>query len=281
MPRLQPDSEQRDAHARAGVFKPLWRPDQSGVPKYQRFATTVLEAIRAGVWNCGERLPAEEELVALTRMSLGTVQRGLRLLADQGLVVRRHGLGSFVAERSLRIAPPVFIEFLNDEGEVLPLYSFVVRREMSGREGPWTKHLKTDARDVMQLDRIFDINGEFRVLSRFYADRVMLGRFWDAPVEELNGANFMSIIEAECKLPITDVSKLMRFAQLGHEICEPLQVPHDTLGLQVVAIGMAARDTCVFYQDLFIPPNQRFLQFPYPHANTAVPAAPRAGWAMR
>lgn len=273
MQRLQRYREQGDSQSHADVFKPLRLPDRSGVPKYQRFANTVLDAIMDGVWPPGGRLPGEEELVQLARMSLGTVQRGLRLLADQGLVVRRHGLGSFVADHPRRIDPPVFCQFTDDDGQVLPLYSSAIQREVLHCKGAWSAYLKADARSVMRLDRIFDINGEFRVLSRFHADLVMLKRLWEAPLQELNGANFMSIIETECRLPITDVAKLMRFERLGPEVCELLRVECGTSGLLVRVIAMAGRDTCIFYQELFIPPNGRLLQFPDHRATAASPAA--------
>lgn len=276
MQRLQRFREHGKSQLHADVFKPLRMPDRSGLPKYQRFANTVLDAIAGGVWPPGERLPGEEKFVELTRMSLGTVQRGLRLLADQGLVVRRHGLGSFVTDHPRRIDPPVFCQFRDDEGQVLPLYSSVIQREMLDCRGPWSEHLKAEARSVMRLDRIFDINGEFRVLSRFHADRVMLNRLWEAPLHELDGANFMSIIEAECRLPITDVTKLMRFQSWGPEICELLREQCGTSGLLVQVIAMAGRDTCIFYQELFIPPNGRVLQFPDHRVTAASPAASAA-----
>lgn len=243
----------------------------------------MVDAIKDGLWTPGDRLPGEEELVELSRMSLGTVQRGLRLLVDQGILVRRQGQGSFVANHSRRIAPPVFCQFLDDEGQVLPLYSSVIQRGMLDRKGPWTAHLRTDARNVMLLDRIFDIDGEFRVLSRFYANRTMLERLWAAPLHDLDGANFISIIETECRLPITEITKLVRFEKLLPEVSDTLHVQAGTCGLLVVVIAMAGRDTCVFYQELFIPPNRRLLQFPDHRvgAATAPAAINGAGRAVR
>src|SRR5438874_848951 len=91
---------------RMEVFDGLRQPDRSGVPKYQRLANALLDGISRGVWRPGDRLPAEEELTELTPYSLGTVQRALRDLADQGLVVRQHGLGSFVAEKPRQLQDP-------------------------------------------------------------------------------------------------------------------------------------------------------------------------------
>jgi DNA-binding GntR family transcriptional regulator len=91
---------------------------------------------------------------------------------------------------------------------------------------------------------------------------VRLGRLWGAPLQELDGANFMSLIQTECKLPITDVKKLVRLEILDGGVAKILQVKRGTPGLLVDVIATAGRDRCVFYQQLFVPPNPRQLQFP-------------------
>jgi GntR family transcriptional regulator len=104
------------------VFAPLQHPDRSGKPKYVRVADTLVDAIRQGVWRPGDRLPAEEELTQLTPYSLGTVQKALKTLVDQGLVRRQHGLGSFVAAPSRELQDPWHCRFLiSDEETVLPV----------------------------------------------------------------------------------------------------------------------------------------------------------------
>lgn len=47
----------------------------------------------------GERLPAERAWAAELGVSRAALREALRLLAERGLVVQRHGAGSFVAER--------------------------------------------------------------------------------------------------------------------------------------------------------------------------------------
>src|SRR3546814_13308069 len=77
-------------------FDILHRDDGSGLPKHIRLTNVLVDALQYGVWKVGEKLHSEEEIVALTHYSLGTVQRALRTLAERGLIVRQNGLGSFV-----------------------------------------------------------------------------------------------------------------------------------------------------------------------------------------
>jgi GntR family transcriptional regulator len=244
------------------LFDGLRRPDRSGLPKYQRLAQALVEGIKLGVWRPGERLPAEDALATRTPFSLGTVQRALRDLADQGLVERRHGLGSFVADQPRRIQDPWHCRFLDDDGDtVLPIFSQAIGKVEVKGDGPWRVVLARAAR-VMRLDRVITVNDEFRVFSRFYADREMLEPLWKMPMQDLHGANFRQLIVSQCRLPITDITRQVCVLHFDDEVCGHIQVPHDTQGLQLQALARAGRDAGVYYQEFFIPPTRRPLQVP-------------------
>ena len=244
------------------LFELLKRPDRSGRPKYQRLAHTLVEGIKRGVWRPGERLPAEDQLTTLTPFSLGTVQRALRDLADQGLVERRHGLGSFVADQPRRLHDPWHCRFLDDDGEtVLPIFSQALQRVEVEGDGPWRVVLAGSAR-VMRLDRIVIVNDEFRVFSRFYADRELLEPMWKMPLQKLHGANFRQLIVAQCKLPITSIMRQVSVLPFDDETCEHIQTEPGVHGLRLQALARAGRDVGVYYQEFFVPPTRRPLQVP-------------------
>lgn len=54
--------------------------------------------IHEGTWAVGDRIPSEHELVATLKVSRMTVHRALRELAEEGLLSRVAGVGTFVAE---------------------------------------------------------------------------------------------------------------------------------------------------------------------------------------
>ena len=71
-----------------------------GYPPHRREqAVGELEALirRQNLW--GRRLPGEREMARDLGVSRGTLQRALELLEVRGLVCRRHGSGTFAAER--------------------------------------------------------------------------------------------------------------------------------------------------------------------------------------
>lgn len=251
-----------EAHRAEEYLQVLQLPDRTGRPKYQRLADTLIEAIRQGVWLPGDRLPAEEELTQLTPFSLGTVQRALRDLSEQGLVIRHHGLGSFVADRPRELQDPWHCRFVGDDGAtLLPIYSQAVARVTVDGTGSWSKHLGSQAQ-VMRLDRVIIVNDEFRIFSRFYGDRRVLTRLWEMPMEELHGANFKKVIVQQCQLPITDITHFVRTAEFDEETCSRIGVPEGTSGMFMYAVACAGRERGVYYQEFSVAPNTRAIKFP-------------------
>src|SRR5437899_5918515 len=71
--------------------------------RYRAIASRLQAEIRLGKHAVGDLLPTETELMARYRASRQTVREALRILMDQGLIVRRAGLGSIV----IAAEPPV------------------------------------------------------------------------------------------------------------------------------------------------------------------------------
>jgi len=66
--------------------------------KYQQIADRLRDQISIGAIGPGERLPSEPDLVKDYQASRNTVRLAIALLTNQGLVVTRQGLGTFVLE---------------------------------------------------------------------------------------------------------------------------------------------------------------------------------------
>ncbi len=68
----------------------------------QSCADAIAAAITAGDYAPGAQLPAEEQMASNLRVSRATLRDALRQLQDRGLIIRRHGRGTFVAKRPIR-----------------------------------------------------------------------------------------------------------------------------------------------------------------------------------
>ena len=69
------------------------------VPLYHQLQHALREAIEAGRWAPGQRLPGERELMRLYGVSRTTVREALEALERDGLVSRQQGRGTFVNPR--------------------------------------------------------------------------------------------------------------------------------------------------------------------------------------
>ena len=68
-----------------------------GTPLLAQIAERLAEEIADGGLAEGERVPSMNELAAFYRINPATAAKGLNLLADDGLLEKRRGIGMFVA----------------------------------------------------------------------------------------------------------------------------------------------------------------------------------------
>lgn len=72
-----------------------------GVPLYVKIREVLREDIKKGVLKRGDKLPSEDELASRYSVSRMTVRQGITDLIDEGLLYRRHGIGTFVTHLHL------------------------------------------------------------------------------------------------------------------------------------------------------------------------------------
>ena len=73
-------------------------------PIYAKLKQAISLKISSGEWQANQRVPSEAEVVKALGMSRMTVNRALRELTAEGLLVRHQGLGTFVAEKKAHSA---------------------------------------------------------------------------------------------------------------------------------------------------------------------------------
>jgi GntR family transcriptional regulator len=71
------------------------------VPRYIQIAETLRERIRGGALSAGARLDNQRALAREFGVTVMTLRQALELLDRDGLIARRHGLGTFVASPSI------------------------------------------------------------------------------------------------------------------------------------------------------------------------------------
>lgn len=231
-----------------------------GLPKYAQLREALLAAIQDRHWKPGSKLPPEGQLVRETPFSLGTVQKALNSLVDEGMIVRRQGLGSFVSPEQRQMDLPWHLRFVGDrEEKYLPVYPRVVLRRKEVRPGPWAYLLGNNKDLFIQIDRVMNIGNKFLAYSKFFANGKKFGRFLKKSIEELEKTNFKTILRRDYNVIIARMTYNLRITPLPPEICRAIKVPEDTIGLVMEILAISERKNPVYYQELFIPPNNRKL----------------------
>lgn len=120
---------------------------------YAQVANALRGEIEAGAWMQGQRLPAIDDLASRFGVARATLRQAIEVMEGEGLVQRRHGLGTFVvsdprAQRWLRLASD-WESFLRMIEPLQPrlLLSEAAGRcprilEGEGRPAPAYRHLK-------------------------------------------------------------------------------------------------------------------------------------------
>ncbi len=241
-------------------------PQTGEMPKHLRLHRAFSDAILSGFWPAGARLPTEAELVAATPCSLGTIQRALRGLTQDGLIARRRGSGSVVADSAGRLKDPWHIRYLSPDGgqaAYLPLSTRVLSRarlkatDRSDGADRWGRVLGADSGPVIKIDRLFsadDAGTAIQVYSEFYAAEARFPDFLTMPVARLNGMNFKEVFGQQQRTPISRVHQSLRFAVPPDHVRAYLPgAPSDPIAVLNV-VAHAPHGEAIYYQDFHLPP---------------------------
>jgi GntR family transcriptional regulator len=132
---------------------------EPGQSRYGALAAALRERIVAGEWPPATALPAETALAAEHGVALGTLRQALDLLADQGLIERRHGKGTFV-RGGLGGAPMLrFFRFGEGAGEV-PQSHIVARQTLAASAEVARRLVVGRGEKVLKLQRLRSIGGQ-------------------------------------------------------------------------------------------------------------------------
>ncbi|WP_239257288.1 GntR family transcriptional regulator [Listeria ilorinensis] len=93
----------------------------SRIPLYLQLMDAVIEAIQSGEYSAGERLPSERELCDKYGVSRITVRQAMQELERENYIVKRHGKGTFVADKT-------------DPQNLIHLFSFTEEMKRLGHE---------------------------------------------------------------------------------------------------------------------------------------------------
>jgi GntR family transcriptional regulator len=228
-----------------------------GAPKYQTLRDAIVDAIASGDWAPGTRLPTEANLAKALPFSLGTVQKAYSELVKDGLVERTRGRGSFVAPLQRHMLEPWHCRFLADDGSILPIYPKLLGYAVAEKHTRWDGLFGPKAK-VIRIDRAVSIDRRFDVISRFFAVERIAKALLRISRTRSEAVNFKTVLLREFGMPIKRIAQTIGNAD--RTMWKRLRLPSSP-HLFIEATAYTTGDDVAYFQELYIPPNDRKLLF--------------------
>ncbi len=230
------------------------------VPKYILLSDGIAGAVDAGDLLPGQQLPGEHDLAAALPASLGTIQKALGRLVEQGVIIRRHGSGTFVADQSEHLHDLWHFRFRGDDGcSLLPVFTRVRSITVGALRGDWSEFLNSGP-EYICIEREIDVNGEFCCLGRLYLDAIAFRQLLKVKISKLDNINIRALLREEFAAPTVRIAEQVGAEPFASDVCDALNQPQATTGLVCHILGYGFHDIPVSYQLVYLPPNSRRLE---------------------
>jgi GntR family transcriptional regulator len=171
------------------------------IPKYIQLADGLIAKIESGELSPGEQLPPERELSTSMGVNRMTLRRALHVLESQGLILRKHGVGTFIAEPKIDRQMEVVFRFTRgmlNQGftpgaEMISFEEIIADRVLS-------KDLSIPVTSrVYNILRLRSINQEPVMLESY---KIPVQRFPGLDRFDLESRSLYEIMELEYGVPI-------------------------------------------------------------------------------
>jgi DNA-binding GntR family transcriptional regulator len=234
------------------------------MPKHARLRRAIIDAVRAGELPAGTKVMGERELSASLGLSLGTTQKALGGLMQEGFLVRRQGHGTFVGSERRPIAGSWHFRFVPPEGgDELPVFATIVERRLVADDGPWVKALGADPKGYVMLRRCLDIGGEFKCASRLYLRATRFGRLLRMAQSRLDDTNLKFLLAEHFAAPTLHSEGHATVITLDAGDAALVDVAPRTVGLRIDIVGHSFGREPVTYQRVSIPPTRWALKLDF------------------
>ncbi|PXW90942.1 GntR family transcriptional regulator [Streptohalobacillus salinus] len=214
-------------------------------PRYLLVIEQIKEKIKEGELEPGERLPSEMEFSKQLRVSRNTLREALRILEEENIIIRKHGVGTFVNRK------PQF------RGGLEELFSItdMIKREGKEPSTEWlfTGYTDPHSDDIEELELTED-ERVYLVKRLRKADGLPLVYCIDKLPEHKLSADFMIRGESMLDALQKDAGIIISYAKADintisyhHEISKMLNCDKDTPLLVLKQIHFDLDDHPILY----------------------------------
>jgi len=141
----------------------------SSVPLYVLVKEYIIKLILSGEYPANSQLPTEYELMKTLGVGRATVRTALAQLENEGTIIKKHGVGTFVAERgrAFGFEPFISLTFMLDKIGVKSTNSLVELNKMTVSDGMLAKGWKP-GKEVYHVKRLRYAESYTIAIENFY-----------------------------------------------------------------------------------------------------------------
>jgi GntR family transcriptional regulator len=220
---------------------------RQGIPRHEQISSWLRTGIDSGEWGADTQLPSENELCETFSVSRVTVRRALQTLEADGMIYRRHGLGSFVCPRKVTQGLVRLTDFAQDMLRVgkVPA-SEVTHRAYEECPPDVAEYLGIlPGASVLRIDRLR--LGDWEPIA---FDRTWIPPLYAQLIEgrDLTGETLYQLLEREHGIPVLSGRYRIAAESADGEIAERLKVPRGTALLVMERMTRTLVERAIYFQ---------------------------------
>lgn len=209
-------------------------------PLYRQIKALITQSLVAGEWRPGEPIPSEIQLAERFSVSQGTVRKAVSELAEECVLVRQQGKGTFVASHAEERSRFPFLRVTPDAGELVELRADLLELKRV-RDAHSARLLNlSPASGIYLLTRVLRLNGEAACYEEV---RLPAPRFrgLTATVVEQYECMLYSMYETRFGMRVLDAEERLKAVGAPPVVAAALHVPAGTPLLHIERIAFSYR----------------------------------------
>lgn len=216
---------------------------------YKSIADQLRIRLNSADYDIGSPLPSEKRLAEEFAVSRMTIRKAVALLIDWGLVIRRHGSGTYVAEKDVYHETTNltgFVEVMRKQGKqvVSEVLEFVVMPAPPAIASQL--RIKIDER-IYYSRRIRSVEGKPLLLEDSY---MPVKLFRNLSVAHLEGSKF-TYIEDECQITICGNYESLTPVLADKKMAALLNIEQQTPILRITSLSYSDEGQFLNYSVMF------------------------------
>jgi GntR family transcriptional regulator len=209
-------------------------------PLYRQIKALLTQSLMSGEWRPGEPIPSEIELAGRFSVSQGTVRKAVSELAEERVLVRQQGRGTFVASHAEERNQFPFLRITPDAAELKELAAQLL--DLRRVRDPAAARLLglSASNSVFLLTRILELNG----MPVCYEEvRLPASRFkgLTAGVVQQHECMLYSMYETRFGMRVLQAEERVKAAAAPSEVAALLRVAPGTPMLQIERVAFSYR----------------------------------------